>query len=112
MPHTYPIMLDVADRLIIIVGGGSVAVRKAKTLIECGATRVRCISPEIDPEMPGVRTGVYSRRERILLLVFIPARSRPTCASRGRYNDRRRPQSFPLHYDLLTHRSVRGIIHR
>ena len=52
MPHTYPLMLDVADRLIVIVGGGAVAVRKAKTLIECGATRVRCVSPEIEEAMP------------------------------------------------------------
>jgi siroheme synthase-like protein len=52
MPHTYPMMLDVADRLIVIVGGGAVAVRKAKTLIQCGATRVRCIAPSIDDAMP------------------------------------------------------------
>jgi precorrin-2 dehydrogenase / sirohydrochlorin ferrochelatase len=51
MSHSYPMMLDVAGRLIVIVGGGAVAVRKASGLIECGATRVRCVAPEIDPSM-------------------------------------------------------------
>jgi precorrin-2 dehydrogenase/sirohydrochlorin ferrochelatase len=50
--HEFPILLDVSDRLIVIVGGGSVAVRKARGLIEAGATRVRVIAPEFDPAMP------------------------------------------------------------
>lgn len=50
--HSYPLMLDVADRLIVIVGGGAVAVRKAKGLIECGANRVRCVALHIDAQMP------------------------------------------------------------
>jgi siroheme synthase-like protein len=45
-------MLDVADRLVVIIGGGAVAARKAKGLIECGAKRVRCVSPRFDPGMP------------------------------------------------------------
>src|SRR6478609_7363439 len=52
MPHTYPLMLDVSDRLIVIVGGGAVAARKAAGLIECGATRIRCVSPTFEPKMP------------------------------------------------------------
>jgi precorrin-2 dehydrogenase len=42
-------MLDVTDRLVVIVGGGAVAVRKANGVIEAGATRVRCVSPAFDP---------------------------------------------------------------
>lgn len=45
-------MLDVTDRLVVIVGGGAVAVRKAQGVIEAGATRVRCVSPAFDPAMP------------------------------------------------------------
>jgi siroheme synthase-like protein len=45
-------MLDVADRLVVIVGGGAVAARKAKGLIECGAKRLRCVSPKFDAGMP------------------------------------------------------------
>ena len=52
MPHAYPLMLDVSDRLIVIVGGGAVAVRKAKGLLDAGATRVRVVSPTFHPEMP------------------------------------------------------------
>lgn len=52
MRHAYPIMLDVTDRLVVIVGGGPVAVRKAKGLLEAGATRVRCVSPAFEAGMP------------------------------------------------------------
>jgi siroheme synthase-like protein len=45
-------MLDVTDRPVVIVGGGPVAVRKAKGLLEAGATRVRCVSPAFDAGMP------------------------------------------------------------
>lgn len=52
MRHAYPIMLDVTDRQIVIVGGGAVAVRKAGGLLEAGATRVRCVSPVFDEAVP------------------------------------------------------------
>jgi siroheme synthase-like protein len=45
-------MLDVSDRLVVIVGGGAVAVRKVKGLLEAGATRVRMVSPAFHDEMP------------------------------------------------------------
>lgn len=54
-------MLDVADRLIVIVGGGAVAVRKATGLIESGATRVRCVAPEIDSAMPANVQRIHAR---------------------------------------------------
>jgi siroheme synthase-like protein len=47
----YPLMLDVSDRLIVIVGGGAVAARKAATLLETGATRIRIVAPQFDPQM-------------------------------------------------------------
>jgi precorrin-2 dehydrogenase/sirohydrochlorin ferrochelatase len=52
MAAGYPIVLDVRERLIVIVGGGGVATRKAKGLIESGGTRVRVISPTFSPQMP------------------------------------------------------------
>ena len=45
-------VLDVTDRLVVIVGGGGVAARKARGVLEAGATRVRCVSPAFDAEMP------------------------------------------------------------
>ena len=46
-------VLDLADRLVVIVGGGAVAARKASGVLSAGATRVRCVSPLISDEMPG-----------------------------------------------------------
>src|SRR5436190_18702570 len=48
----YPLMLDLSNRLVVIVGGGAVAARKARGLFEAGAKRVRVISPTFSAEMP------------------------------------------------------------
>jgi precorrin-2 dehydrogenase/sirohydrochlorin ferrochelatase len=45
-------MLDVTDRLIVIIGGGRVAARKALGLIEAGATRVRVVALVISDAIP------------------------------------------------------------
>jgi siroheme synthase-like protein len=50
--HAYPLLLDVTNRLIVIVGGGAVAVRKARGVLDAGATRVRCVAPAFHAEMP------------------------------------------------------------
>ena len=42
----YPVMLDVADRSCLVVGGGGVALRKAQGLVEEGA-RVTVVAPEV-----------------------------------------------------------------
>ena len=52
MRYAYPLMLDVTERLVVIVGGGAVAVRKARGLLEAGARRVRVVAPRIDADMP------------------------------------------------------------
>ena len=57
----YPLMLDVSDRLIVIVGGGSVAARKASGLVEAGAKRIRVVAPEISADLP---EGVEQLREQ------------------------------------------------
>ncbi len=46
MAPYYPLFLDLADKLCIVVGGGAVAERKARGLLDAGA-RVRLISPEV-----------------------------------------------------------------
>jgi precorrin-2 dehydrogenase / sirohydrochlorin ferrochelatase len=48
----YPIVLDVRDRQVVIVGGGAVGARKARGLIDAGATRVRVVSPTFHADMP------------------------------------------------------------
>jgi precorrin-2 dehydrogenase / sirohydrochlorin ferrochelatase len=52
VPQAYPLMLDVTSRLVVIIGGGAVAVRKVKGLLEASATRVRVVSPTFHAEMP------------------------------------------------------------
>jgi precorrin-2 dehydrogenase/sirohydrochlorin ferrochelatase len=52
VPFSYPILLDVTERPIAIVGGGAVARRKAAGLLAAGAKRVRVIAPKFHPEMP------------------------------------------------------------
>lgn len=46
----YPVFLQLNNKLCVIVGGGDVAVRKAATLLECGAA-VRVVSPVFAPEL-------------------------------------------------------------
>jgi precorrin-2 dehydrogenase/sirohydrochlorin ferrochelatase len=67
MPHNYPLLLDVSDRLIVIVGGGEVAVRKAIGLLDAGAKRVRMIAPRGSAHMPDSVERIYDayRREHL-----------------------------------------------
>ena len=48
----YPLMLDVTARPVVIIGGGRVAIRKARGLIEAGATDLRMIAPEFREDVP------------------------------------------------------------
>jgi precorrin-2 dehydrogenase/sirohydrochlorin ferrochelatase len=43
--------MDVSDRLIVIVGGGAVAARKARGLLDAGATRVRVVALGFDAKL-------------------------------------------------------------
>jgi precorrin-2 dehydrogenase/sirohydrochlorin ferrochelatase len=52
MNSGYPIVLDVRDRQIVIVGGGRVAARKVKGLLSAGAIKIRVISPQFHAEIP------------------------------------------------------------
>lgn len=45
-------MLDVTQRLALIVGGGAVGSRKARGLLQAGARHVRVVSESFDPSMP------------------------------------------------------------
>lgn len=54
-PH-YPVMLNLNDRLVVVIGGGTIAEQKVRELREAGA-RVRIVSPWITP-------GIAARVER------------------------------------------------
>ena len=59
----YPLMLDVTVRLVVIIGGGVVAVRKARGLIDAGATDLRMIAPKFREDVPQLVQKVTERFE-------------------------------------------------
>ena len=52
-PPFFPLMIDLKDKEILIIGGGNVASRRAKTLLECGA-KITAISPDFNKDFPCV----------------------------------------------------------
>jgi siroheme synthase-like protein len=52
MPSGYPLLLDLSERLVVIVGGGPVAARKAAGVIEAGARGVKVVSPRFCEAIP------------------------------------------------------------
>ena len=50
MPHYYPVLLNVRGKRCVVVGGGKVALRKVKVLLEHGAN-VEVVSPALCPEL-------------------------------------------------------------
>lgn len=49
-PVYYPVFLSLAERLTVVVGGGSIAERKVADLLPTGA-RVRVVAPALTPEL-------------------------------------------------------------
>ena len=45
----YPAMLDLKNKICAVIGGGTVAFRKCKALLECGAV-LKAVSPEFQKE--------------------------------------------------------------
>jgi uroporphyrin-III C-methyltransferase/precorrin-2 dehydrogenase/sirohydrochlorin ferrochelatase len=46
----YPLILSVAGRRVVVVGGGPVAARRARTLVDAGAA-VHVVAPQADPSL-------------------------------------------------------------
>ena len=62
----YPVMLSIEGRQAVVIGGGRVASRKIRSLLQAGA-HVRVVSPRLDPvidvsQIEWVRRG-YERRD-------------------------------------------------
>ena len=58
---TYPLMLDLTGRQVVVVGGGRVALRRARALLAAGAL-VHVVAPQVDPALADLEVTV-SRRE-------------------------------------------------
>jgi siroheme synthase-like protein len=57
----YPVHLRLAGRACLVVGGGPVAARKARGLVECGAT-VTVVAPEVVDELSALDGVTCERR--------------------------------------------------
>jgi uroporphyrin-III C-methyltransferase / precorrin-2 dehydrogenase / sirohydrochlorin ferrochelatase len=58
-----PVLLDLHDRAVVVVGGGRVAERRVRTLLDAGA-RVTVIAPVISPAVAGHDVTVQLREYR------------------------------------------------
>jgi siroheme synthase-like protein len=56
----FPIFVDLKDKPCLVVGGGRVSLRKAKTLLEYGAT-VTVVSPEVLSEFNSLNITIHLR---------------------------------------------------
>ncbi|HEX5492988.1 MAG TPA: uroporphyrinogen-III C-methyltransferase [Mycobacteriales bacterium] len=57
----YPVVLDLAGRRVVVVGGGAVALRRTRGLLAAGAS-VHVVAPEVHPELAGLPVRVHRRR--------------------------------------------------
>jgi precorrin-2 dehydrogenase / sirohydrochlorin ferrochelatase len=53
MPFDYPVFLDLTGVPVLVVGGGKVAARKVRGLLDAGAA-VTVVAPHLVPELDGV----------------------------------------------------------
>ncbi len=82
----YPLMLDIKNQLVAVVGGGEVASRKTRGLLKCGA-KIRLISPDICQDMQSIISNtsvIYINRpyrygDLSGACMAIAATSDPTC---------------------------------
>jgi precorrin-2 dehydrogenase/sirohydrochlorin ferrochelatase len=50
--YAYPLLLDVTNKLAVIIGGGRVAARKARGLLDAGCQKIRVVSVQFCAELP------------------------------------------------------------
>lgn len=61
----YPVYLDLTNKLCVVVGGGNVALRKVKTLLECGG-QVRLVSKGVVPGLEEIiKKGEVEYRKKL-----------------------------------------------
>ncbi|HEY3743348.1 MAG TPA: bifunctional precorrin-2 dehydrogenase/sirohydrochlorin ferrochelatase [Bryobacteraceae bacterium] len=88
MVNYYPIFLDLRAKPVLVAGGGTVALRKTKGLLEAGA-RVTIIAPEVLDELRARAVTVVERKYLAgdcagYALVFAATNSREVNAQIGR----------------------------
>ncbi len=61
MSGGYPIELDLTGKAAVVIGGGRVALRRTRTLVEAGA-KVTVIAPALHPELSTLPVTTLQRR--------------------------------------------------
>lgn len=60
----FPLFFDLTDRLVVVVGGGKIALRRVQSLLSCGA-RVLVVAPRLEGAMEGLAAcGCICVRDR------------------------------------------------
>lgn len=60
----YPVLLDIAGRRCLVIGGGEVAARKVEALLDCGG-RVSVVAPQVSAAIAGLAAaGKIELRQR------------------------------------------------
>jgi precorrin-2 dehydrogenase len=60
----YPVFLDIADKPVVVIGGGNIAHQKMENLLAAGAN-VTVVSPDLNPEMQALKdAGRFRHVER------------------------------------------------
>lgn len=54
----FPMMINLINKKVLIVGGGKIASRRAFTLLKCGAD-VTCVSPDFCDDFPENTTKIF-----------------------------------------------------
>jgi uroporphyrin-III C-methyltransferase/precorrin-2 dehydrogenase/sirohydrochlorin ferrochelatase len=60
MGMTYPLAVDLTGRLVVVVGGGTVATRRARALVDAGAD-VHVVAPAVTDELAELDVTVHRR---------------------------------------------------
>jgi uroporphyrin-III C-methyltransferase/precorrin-2 dehydrogenase/sirohydrochlorin ferrochelatase len=79
----FPVFLKLAERKVVIVGGGAVAAAKLLPLLDAGA-RVTVVAPEVSSEIAGARVSVIRRpfQDRDLDDAFFAVAAAPVLVNR------------------------------
>ena len=76
----FPIFIDLAQKHVLIYGGGAVALRRTKTLLQYGA-EVTVIAPEFRDEFSGLQVNLqyrsYQPGERMDAMLVLAATNDP-----------------------------------
>jgi precorrin-2 dehydrogenase/sirohydrochlorin ferrochelatase len=65
----YPVMLNISDKKVLVIGGGNVAARKVKDLVECGAL-VTVVAPSVHKSITDLKNS-YPERIEIMQRVYM-----------------------------------------